>query len=528
MNNFYSNAFEGMARGIKYGADAVAPTLGIGSNVIIEKKQLPTHIITNDANSIIHALELDDPVEKRGLAFLKEGATATTNQSGDGRTTMVLLLNEILQRGIEVLKEGKIKHLELKKSLQNCLPIIEHSLKSQSRPVTVDDIDKVAAIAGEDEELAQMLKQIYQSIGKEGFIEIEGLGNFNTSWKLIDGVRFTDTGWVSEAMAYDEEARKLQQKEKRAIYHNPLLLITKRKIGLVQELNPLLGYLTSNEYIAEHGKPTLIIFADDMDSDVVRTMVELQNSPTRLINLLIVKAPTLWKPYVYEDLARITGATIVEDATGINFKNLGPHHLGTCATFTCDQNEIRVLGGKDVSEHIQTLKEEGTDDAKRRLAWLTQKNATIMLGAASESELSYKKLKCEDAIHSCQRALQSGIVGGGGTALYTAKDTMEDTIGGHLMKEVLKKPFQQIMQNAGGIRQDFDWGMVSSSENTGYNARTGEVVDMFDAGIVDATAVVLGSVRNAIAIASMLLTAPAYIALPPEKQAPQASPFPFV
>lgn len=520
-SNYYPDAFEGMAAGIKYAADAVAPTLGIGSNVIIEKRLLPTHIITNDANSIIQALELDDVVEKRGLAMVKEGSMTTTLQSGDGRTTMVLLLNAILQEGIKVLKEGEIRHLELKRSLQDCLPRIEQSLKEQSREITVDDVDKVALIAGEDEEIARILKEIYQTIGKDGFIEIEGLGHFDTSWKLIEGVRFSDTGWVSEAMAYDEEARKLHQPEKRAIYHKPLILITKRKIDLVQEINPLLGYLTSPEYIAEHGKASLIIFADDMNSDVVRMIVDLQNTKERLINLLIVKAPRLWKPYVYEDLAKVTGATIVEDSTGINYKNLRIDHLGTCETFICDKDEIRVLGTKDVSQHIDALKEEGTDDAKRRIAWLTQKNASIMLGANSESELSYRRLKCTDAIHSSQRALQSGVVAGGGVALVVASNVVPPTDGGRILHKALGVPFLRIVTNA-GIKE-----VVLDSGN-GVNTKTGEQnVDMYEAGIVDATAVVLGSVRNAIAIASILLTAPAYITLPPEKEAPKDSPFPF-
>lgn len=535
-SNFYPDAFEGMARGIKYGADAVAPTLGIGSNVIIEKKQYPYHILTNDANSIIQALELTDPLEKRGLGFLKEGASATTAQSGDGRTTMVLLLNEILQRGIEVLREGKVKHLELKQSLQDCLPIIEQSLKDQSRPISVEDIGKVAKIAGEDEEIAQILTEIYKEIGKEGFIEIENLGNFKTNWKLIEGVRFTGTGWISEAMKYDEEARKLGQQEKRAIYHNPLILVTKRKIDLVQEINPLLGYLTSPEYIAEHGKASLIIFADDMNSDVVSTMVAWQQNPARTLDILIVKAPVAWRPYVYEDLAKITGASIVEDANGINFKNLKIDHLGTCKIFICDENEIRVIGGLEVPEHIQNLREEGSEDSKRRIAWLTQKNAAIMLGAASDSELSYRKLKTEDAIHSSQRALESGIVPGGGISLRNSTLSLPSTVGGSILIHSLRIPLLQIAKNAGK-----EWTAVEYKPdaklsdhknehligNFGYDAKQDKFVDMFDAGIVDASAVTLGSVRNAIAIASMMLTAPAYIALPPEKVAPQASPFPF-
>lgn len=532
-SNFYPDAFEGMAKGIKYGADAVAPTLGIGSNVIIEKKQYPYHILTNDANSIIQALELTDPVEKRGLGFLKEGASATTAQSGDGRTTMVLLLNEILQRGIEVLKEGKVKHLELKKSLQDCLPVIEASLKEQSRPITVEDVGKVARIAGEDDEIADILSEIYKQIGKDGFIEIENLGNFKTNWKLIEGVRFTGSGWISEAMKYDEEARKLGQQEKRAIYHNPLILVTKRKIDLVQEINPLLGYLTSPEYIAEHGKASLVIFADDMNSDVVSTMVAWQQNPARTLDILIVKAPIAWRPYVYEDLAKITGASIVEDANGINYKNLRIEHLGTCKTFICDADEIRVIGGKDIPEHIQNLKEEGGEDSKRRIAWLTQKNAAIMLGAASDSELSYKKLKTEDAIHSSQRALESGIVAGGGVALMNASLDMPDTAGGNILCLALKNPMAQIVRNSGktmevGKERPFMGFESLGEEHVGFDAKTLEWgINMFDHGIVDATAVTLGSVRNAVAIVSMLLTAPAYIALPPERVAPQSSPFPF-
>ncbi len=509
-DNIHINALEGLARGVKKATDVVKKTLGAaGTNVLIEHELYPYHQLTNDGATIIKAIELSDPLEKQGLTLLKEAVDRSNTNSGDGSTTTTILLNAILQEG---LKLG-ISTLEIKESLDETLPIIEQAIRDQTKAIAIDEIPMVALIAGENQELANTLGDIYKHIGKEGIIHLEGSGTYATSYELVEGVRLTGTGYLSPFMVYDDEAQKDGQEVKRAIYHTPKILVTKRKITHINELNPLL------QTLIQKGEKALVIFADDMDSNVARLIIDLQKDPKRLINVLIVKAPVLWKQYVYEDFAKITGATTVEDATGVNFKNLKLEHLGTCGTLIATKDETTVIGIADITDHLESIRTDEalpTEDKQIRLAYLKTKTAILKLGAKSETELSYLKLKAEDAIHSCRLALQSGIVAGGGIALHHASKYLPPTIGGTIMREALNTPVCQIIENAG---QACSSVMLDGDYVMGFNAKTKQIVDMFEAGIVDASEVVIQSVRNSLGIASTILTTSSMISLPlKEKQ----------
>lgn len=499
----YKDALSRLANGIQHCASIVGKTMGPkGHNVLLQHKLNPGHLLTNDGATIIQAMNLADPIENMGLNFLKEAVARSNSNSGDGSTTTCVLLNAILQEGI---KSG-VHTLEIKQSLDECLPIIEASIHDQTKQITIEDVESVAEIAGENKQLAQTLGEIYKTIGKDGIIHLEGSGTFTTSYSLIEGVRFVDTGYLSPFMATHG---------KKAQYEKPSILVTKRKIEKIQEIETLLQVLIAR------GDKALVIFTDDMDSNVARALIELQKNEKRSINILIIKAPTLWKAYVFEDFAKITGATIVEDASGITFKNLQLNHLGTCDTLICDKEETTVIGIKDISDHIEELKKEQTTDSKLRLSWLTTKTAILKLGAKSETELSYLRLKAEDAIHSSRLALQSGIVAGGGVSLYACSEAMPDTEGGKILKEALKVPLKQICANAGYVLDtEPAYGKI------GFNAKSGQWEDMFEAGIVDAASVVLQAVRNSLGIASTLLTTDSVILLPLEKQE-NKSQFPF-
>lgn len=505
MDNITESALPLLAKGISKVASIVGSTMGPkGKNVLLEHKQIPYHLLTNDGSTIIKAIELSDPIEKIGLGFLKEAAERSNGNSGDGSSTTTVLLNAILEEG---LKTGN-STLEIKQSLDECLPIIEESIRSQTRQITVEDIPAVARIAGEDEDLAQTLGEIYKTIGKDGIIHLEGSGSYDTSYALIEGVRFVDTGYLSPYMANDRN---------KAIHEKPKVLVTKNKIAHIKDIDPILQALIAQ------GEKSLVIFTDDMDSNVARVLIELQKNPQRSINILIIKAPTLWKGYVFEDFAKITGATIIEDASGTSLGNkFRLDWLGTCDTLIVDKEETTVIGIADISEHIKELTEEGSNDSKRRLSWLTTKTAILRLGAKSETELSYRMLKCEDAVFSSRLALQSGVVAGGGIALVNASSELLNTVGGNIMQLALNAPFNQIRSNAG-----FDSVYLTEGKNCGLNAATGEIVDMFEAGIIDSASIVLNAVKNSLGIASILLTTSSVVLLPPEKQAPQASPFPF-
>lgn len=486
MDNIYQDALPRLAEGIRKATALVAPTMGPkGKNVEIESKLYPFHLITNDGATIIKSIELLDPIERIGLSHLKEAADRSNNNSGDGSSTMTVLIDSIGQEGI---KSG-VSTLEIKQSLDECLPIIEKSIHGQTRQITVDDIPAVAEIAGENKELAKTLGEIYKTIGANGIIHLEGSGLYQTSYSLIEGVRFVDTGYLSPYMATDG---------KKAQYEKPTVLVTKNKISHLKDIEPIL------QALIVRGDKTLVIFTDDMDSNVARALVELQKNDKRSINILIIKAPTLWKSYVFEDFAKITGATIIEDASGTSLGNkFRLDWLGTCDTIIVDKDETTVIGIKDISEHIKELETEGTSDAKLRLSWLTTKTAILKLGAKSETELSYLRLKAEDAIHSSRLALKHGVVVGGGIALKNAIENLPDTVGGKILKIALEAPNKQIIQNANG--------------NTD---------GMFGEEVVDASSIVLGAIRNALGIASTLLTTSSVIILPPEKEK-KDSPFPF-
>lgn len=501
-DNVYEDALPRLAEGIRKAAKIVAKTMGPkGSNVELESKLYPYHIITNDGATILKEIELADPIERIGLSHLKEAADRSNNNSGDGSTTMTVLLNAILEEGI---KSGA-GSLELKQSLDECLPIIEASIHDQTKKITVDDIPAVAEIAGESRELAKTLGDIYKTIGADGIIHLEGSGTYNTSYTLIDGVRFIDTGYLSPYMATTGNKAK---------YEKPKILITKNKISTPNDIEPILQYLSSDSFIDQHGKQNLVIFTDDMDSGVARMLIELQKNESRKINILIIKAPILWKTYVFEDFAKITGATIIEDASGTSLgRKFKPEYLGTCDTIIVDKEETTVIGIKDINEHIKSLEEEGTTDAKLRLSWLTTKTAILKLGAKSDTELSYLRLKAEDAIHSSRLALKHGIVPGGGVCLRNTSDLMPETVGGNILKVALRRPEAQIWENSRLEQPKTPFTPIG-----GYNAKNGSQVNMFDAGIVDSSAIVLGAIRNALGIASTLLTTSSVIILPPPTQ----------
>lgn len=500
-NNIHENSTYKMNEVIQLCSCIVGSTMGAaGINVALEEELYPYVSITNDGATIIEKMKFIDPIEKIGHTFVKEATQRSNNNSGDGSSTTVVLLAKILDEGLKM--KDKISPIQLKNEIDALLPIIEQKIDEQKRTITENEVEAVATISGESEILGKLLGEIYKKIGKDGIIQLEGSGTYETSVNYIEGVRFADTGYLSPYLVRDEEARKNGRIETKAIYKNPTILVTKKKIEHINDINPLLENLT------KQGKKDLVIFTDDIDSGVASVMVKAHKE--RIMNILIIKAPVLWKGYVFEDFAKCVGATIVEDASGVNFKNLRLEHLGTCEKLITDRNETVLIGIQDMAEHIKTLKEEGSNDSLLRVSWLTKKTAILKLGSKSETELSYLRLKCEDAINASRTALEDGIVAGGGVCLRNISKEMPNNTGGNIMKIALEAPIQQICLNAG-----YDWGNSNGYEiNEGYNAKTGEIVNMFAAGIVDSAKVVKMAVRNALGVASIILTTNSGISIP--------------
>lgn len=484
MNNVAQKkeAQEGMLKGIKLATSLIRSSYGPqGDNISIENEFYPFHTVVNDARTIIQAIHSTDKLEKRGLNFQKELMDKAEKDSADGRKTTCIIGEEVFEGGLSIPNKN-----QLKRDLDDLIPFIEQKINESKRDIDVDEVWKVAEIAGESKELGQILGKIYQDIGKDGIIIPEGSGTYQTYYSVIEGIRFTGTGYLSPFMVYDEEARKNEKTETRAIYTNPTILVTKRKISHINDIDPLLNLLQNQ------GKKDLVIFTDDMDSGVASMLVATHKA--KVMNILIIKAPVLWKNYVFEDFAKVTGATIVEDASGINFKNLKVEHLGTCARLEVTEDETTILGGQDISEHIAHLKTQEGDDSKRRLAWLTAKTAILKLGANNESELSHFRLKCYDAISSSRLALRDGVVKGGGVCLYKVAQELPDTVAGKLLKTALEAPIKQIMANEG-------------QEN-------GSMPEDFGENVIDSAAVIKNAVRNGVSLASTMLTLGGDISLP--------------
>ncbi len=452
-----------MINGISTVTDLIRPTYGgAGTNVIIESKLYPYHLIANDAQTIIQAIHLQDTAEKQGLSFLKELCDRADKMSGDARKTTILLCEEILKAS----QDAQINKLELKKELDKLIPFIENEIDKQTRQIGVDEVGMVASTASENEETGALLQEIYQQVGKDGIIHVEGSGTFDTSYKFIDGVRFDMTGYLSPYMAHGDKIK--------AIYEKPRILVTKKKISTDEDINPILTELKSL------GEKDLVIFTQDMDSNVATMLVDLHCKG--IFNILIIKAPSLWRDYIFEDFAKCVGATIIEDASGKTFKNLSLSDLGTCGKIIVDVEETIITGIEDISDHVSSLQMKGDDDSKLRLSWLANKTAFLKLGSNSETDLSYKRLKCNDGVRSSQLALKYGVVKGGGQTLLSISKTLPDSIPGQILKVALEAPYKQIMANYGKE--------VEIGEN-----------------IVDAAAVIKNAVRNAIGISSTIITA---------------------
>lgn len=511
-------AVEGLLRGVSKIVSLIAPTYGgAGSDIIVETKLRPFNGIYNDAWNIIRAFRFNDLSEKRALAFIQELCELADRMSGDSRKTTILLCAEILRLGYEIKKDKKA----LKSELDSLIPFIESEIDAQARSISVNEISSVARTAAESKEIGDLIQNVYQEIGPEGIIDVEGSGTYETSYVVTDGIKFEMTGFLSASMVHDEQAISDKVQETKAVYENPLILVTKNKITTDDDINPLLWEMK------QQGSKDLVIFTSDMDSGVASMLIGLHMKKD--FNVCIIKAPVLWKDFVYEDFARCTGATIVEDATGLNFKNLQLSHLGTCGKIIVDEEETTLRGTRDITEHKKRLQEKGDEDSLRRLAWLTNKTAVIKLGSNGATDLSGKRLKCNDAVRSSSMALKYGIVPGGGLAFLNVSRRLPNTDAGNLLKSALQYPMALNMANAGHSPEyrkswwqfwknepiEYAFFHREAGDSVGYNSKTNEVCDMFSEGIVDSSKTLKNSVRNAIGIASTMLTQKGIVYIPP-------------
>jgi chaperonin GroEL len=461
--------------GIRKVVDFIKPSYGPGGgNIILEEDFYPFHSVRNDGKAIVDKIKLADPIENIGLSIIKEAGDRADKESGDGRKTTMLLVDAIFE---EAKNHKDIFPMDLKRSLDECIPIIFESIDSQKKAITVDEVGKIATLSSENEMIGQLVQEIYQQVGKDGIIELDNSNTFDTFYEVKEGVRFRKARYISPDMATDDE-------KNRAIYKKPPILVTKQKIGTISDLNIF-------EKLEAEGIKECVIFCDDIDPGVATALVH--TSKKAIFKSLVIKAPTLWKDWVFEDFAKLTGATIVSPESGVTLSNVEISHLGSCETLIVDRNETRVIGGQDITDHIKKLELASVDDEqlKLRLSWLQTKVAILKVGGNSESELSHILKKAKDATSASYLALKDGVVRGGGMALNEATTKLPDTVGGKILKVALLAPLKQIKENM-NLADDY----------------------FPDEEVLDPALVIKNAVRNAISIAGTNLTAKGVIITP--------------
>jgi len=504
-------------------ANAVTVTLGPkGRNVVLDKGfGAPT--ITNDGVSIAKEVELEDKIENLGAEIVKEVAEKTNDVAGDGTTTAVLLTQAIIHEGLKNVAAGA-NPLAIKRGLDKGLEAVIDNLKKISRPVsTKEEIAQVATISAENSELGNLIAEVMEEVGKDGVVTVEESKTFTIQKEIVKGLQF-DRGYVSPYMITNVERME-------AVYEDPYILITDRKISSIQEILPVL------EKVAQTGRKELVIIAEDIDGDALATLVV--NKLRGIFNTLAVKAPGFGdrKKEMLQDIAVVTGGEVISEEVGLKLENIKIEQFGSARKVVATKENTTIVEGKGdkgkIEARIKQIRKEiaetesefDKEKLQERLAKLVGGVAVIKVGAATEVEQKARQHKTEDALAATRAAIEEGIVPGGGVALLRCQEALEkiklegeEKIGLEILKKALEAPIRKISENAG-----ID-GAVTVSEikkkglNEGFNAQTMEYQDLVKAGIIDPTKVVRSALQNALSAASMLLTTEAVVAEKPEEK----------
>lgn len=486
--------------GVNVVADAVKGTLGAGGyNALLQDPRPPYSIATNDGVSVARSIYLADPVENIGANLMKEIGQKSDKDGGDGTTTSITLAQAILQGGLSATASP----MEVKRSLEECLPIIIKSIDAQTKEITVDDVGRVATISSENEDMGRLIQEVYTKIGKDGILYTDISKTAEDYYTLGKGVKVEDAALASAYMADTDNAGNFV---KTSAIKNPQILLTKQRISSAMEINTIVTELYNK------GIKELVIFCDEIEATVIPDLVMTRAKSG--FRTVVIRMPVLWKDHWFEDLALLTGATVVDPVQGVGFKELKSFHLGTCDSILADKTDTYLEGTRDIAEYIAKL-DAGDDEDKLRAARLNTKSARLFVGAPTESALSYKRLKLEDARNAAYQALHGGVVAGGGVALRNAAKEMPDTIGGNILREALVAPMHQIMTNAIGEKVG---KTIVDEPNVGFDAKTMDMVDMHEAGIIDPAKIVKNAITNAISVASVVLSTKVIVTLPQNEE----------
>ena len=522
---YNENARRALEKGIDILAEAVAVTLGPkGRNVVLEKKFGAPQII-NDGVTIAKEIELEDHIENTGVALIRQAASKTNDAAGDGTTTATVLAHAMVKAGLRNVAAGA-NAITLKKGIDKASDFLVGKIQENAKPIADSNaIAQVGTIsAGNDEEVGKMIADAMDKVGKEGVISLEEGKSMETELEVTEGMRF-DKGYISPYFATDTERME-------AVLDEPYILLTDKKIGLVQDLVPVL------EQIARTGKPLLII-AEDIEKEALATLVV--NRLRGVLNVAAVKAPGFGdrRKAMIEDMAVLTNGQLITEDQGLKLENAKLEMLGTARRVTINKDTTTIVAeGNEVAvktrcEQIKKQMDEtdSTYDKEKlqeRLAKLAGGVAVVKVGAATETEMKDKKLRLEDAINATKAAVEEGIVPGGGTTLAHMAPTLEEwaasnlsgeeLIGANIVASALTAPLMRIAENAGVNGAVVAEKVKSKAFNEGYNAANGEYVDMLAAGIVDPAKVTRSGLQNAASIAGMVLTTECIVADMPEKK----------
>lgn len=520
---FSEEARRAMLRGVDALADAVKVTLGPkGRNVVLEKK-FGSPLITNDGVTIAKEIELEDAFENMGAKLVAEVASKTNDVAGDGTTTATVLAQAMIREGLKNVTAGA-NPVGVRKGMEKAVAVAIENLKEISKPIEgKESIAQVAAISAADEEVGSLIAEAMERVGNDGVITIEESKGFTTELEVVEGMQF-DRGYASPYMVTDSDKME-------AVLDNPYILITDKKITNIQEILPVL------EQVVQQGKPLLLI-AEDVEGEALATLVV--NKLRGTFNAVAVKAPGFGdrRKAMLEDIAVLTGGEVITEDLGLDLKSTQITQLGRASKVVVTKENTTIVEGAGETDKIsarvtqiraqveETTSEFDREKLQERLAKLAGGVAVIKVGAATETELKERKLRIEDALNSTRAAVEEGIVSGGGTALVNVYNKVaaveaegDAQTGINIVLRALEEPIRQIAHNAGLEGSVIVERLKNEEIGVGFNAATGEWVNMIEKGIVDPTKVTRSALQNAASVAAMFLTTEAVVADKPEENA---------
>ena len=523
---FSEDARKKLLSGVEQISKAVMTTLGPCGRMVMLDKKYGAPTITKDGVSVAKEIELQDPYENMGAQFVREVASKTNDDAGDGTTTATVLSYALVREGIKSVAAG-MRPIEIKRGMDKAVKIAVEEIKKNAKPVKgADDITNIATIsANNDPEIGKMLADAIEKVGKDGVITVEESKNMEMTVDTVEGMQF-DRGYISSYFVTDRERME-------ADFDDAYVLIYDKKISAMKDLLPIL------EKVANAGK-ALVIICEDVDGEALTTLV--LNTISGTIKVCAVKAPGFGdrRKDMLQDIAILTGATVVSEEVGLKLESCGPEVLGQAKSIKIDKDNTTIVGGAGDSKNIKARVDEiknaiekstssyDKEQLQKRLAKLSGGVAVINVGANTETEMKEMKFRVEDTIAATRAALEEGVVSGGGIALIEAAKALNDVpadlneeekVGFRIVRRALEEPIRQIAENAGLDGSVIAERAKNEKRGVGFNARTGEWVNMLEAGVIDPAKVTCSALKNAASVAGTLLTTECAITDIPEPKA---------